>query len=640
MAALTASAPPTPGHGPVDRARRPSGRGWQLVEVSAGQASSVLSKSRSVPVSPNIPLLRSPSTGPALPPGQPDVGAAWGGRRPSGAREAAASASPLVAYAPPPRVGGRWADLVPSQRGTPTMPLLPPPAEGLGREEWPLPGAGAPAAASWRGAGTGAPVEDGGDLGQRAQDEPFNPEDFRPEYFSGDWLDNLGHQISVMPLEQRGGGRRGRRDRDGGRKKEPERVAFLAVLSKPGVPDKRFTIAKDRSRKEWTCGNGTLMREESGVEVLHWQAGDGRVSTWSREGCVYFDAPPGEQGMPEGGMMADQHQSWTMPMIFTLVPSEAGAPMGWQEQSIKDTVMDTDSVLEAMQLPRPALPVLPEAESAEGTTMRASAPEFVPTTFAAARASLGQAAEVSDAASSDGDGAANSAPSTGVPVTPQQRYARTPTQSPLLGPQLAPPQTVPPYRSRASPKMGPAPSHARGSADLAHRPQRGRTPAGTPQCSPQLNPLTSPPMPPTGQTAPPSGIELSEGAEDVQAFGSRLEWAIPDAWGKLSKLPQDFSVTSSMFGIKHCPNMQLAFYPNGNRAAEPGHCTVALTRGPQCAGIKFEFLVNGRGIGPKVCLGRRYLGDYPKPYDDSDASKPQKVVVCMQILEVLGTPAD
>lgn len=413
-------------------------------------------------------------------------------------------------------------------------------------------------------------------------------------------------------------------------------MTFLAVLSKPGLPDKRFTIAKDRSRKEWTCGNGTLMRDESGVEILHWQAGDGRVSTWSREGCVYFDAPPSQQGPPEGDMMVGPN--WmepTMPMIFTLVPSEAGAPMGWEEQS-SEAVMDTDSVLEAMHLPRPALPVLPEAESAEGTTMRASAPEFVPTT-AAARASLAQGAEASDAASSDGDGAPTSAPSTGVPVTPQQRYQRTPTQSPLLGPQVAPPLTAPPYRSRASPKMGPAPaSHSRGSSDLIQRQQRGRTPAGTPQCSPQLNPLS----PPTGQTAPPSSIELSEDAENVQAFGSRLEWAIPETWGKLSRLPQDFSVTSSMFGIQHCPNMQLAFYPNGNRAAEPGHCTVALTRGPQCAGIKFEFLVNGRGIGPKVCLGRRYLGDYPKPYDESDASKPQKVVVCMQVLEVLGAPAD
>lgn len=45
--------------------------------------------------------------------------------------------------------------------------------------------------------------------------------------------------------------------------------------------------------------------------------------------------------------------------------------------------------------------------------------------------------------------------------------------------------------------------------------------------------------------------------------------------------------------------------------------------------------MNGRGIGPKVCLGRRYLGDYPKPFADSEESEARNVVVCMQVLEIL-----
>lgn len=100
-------------------------------------------------------------------------------------------------------------------------------------------------------------------------------------------------------------------------------------------------------------------------------------------------------------------------------------------------------------------------------------------------------------------------------------------------------------------------------------------------------------------------------------------------------------MTSPMFGVDSdsSANMQLAFYPNGSREAEPGHCTVALTRGPESAGIKFDFLVNGRSIGPKVCLGRRYLGDYPKPFDDSEQHKAETVVVTMQVLEIFGSAA-
>merc|ERR1719359_648719 len=138
---------------------------------------------------------------------------------------------------------------------------------------------------------------------------------------------------------------------------------------------------------------------------------------------------------------------------------------------------------------------------------------------------------------------------------------------------------------------------------------------------------------------PPScQLQLTEESEteDIQIAGNRLVWQIPDKWGKLSKFPKDFCLTSPMFGVRQAANMQLVFYPNGSRTAEAGRCTVALTRGPDSAGIKFEFSVNGRGSGPKVCLGRRYLGDYPKPYDESEESKTLKVIVCMQVLEVLG----
>jgi len=131
---------------------------------------------------------------------------------------------------------------------------------------------------------------------------------------------------------------------------------------------------------------------------------------------------------------------------------------------------------------------------------------------------------------------------------------------------------------------------------------------------------------------------MPEAHPDVQMDGNQLEWSLPDNWGRLRRYPKDFCLTSPMFGVRRCPNMQLAFYPNGSRTAEAGQCTVALMRCPDSAGIKFEFKVNGRSIGPKVCLGRRYLGDYPRPFDDAEESKPSKVAVCMQVLEILGVP--
>lgn len=129
---------------------------------------------------------------------------------------------------------------------------------------------------------------------------------------------------------------------------------------------------------------------------------------------------------------------------------------------------------------------------------------------------------------------------------------------------------------------------------------------------------------------------MSQDSPDFKVVGNSLEWTLPDSWGKLSKYPKDFCITSPMFGVDRAASMQLAFYPGGSRTAEGGHCTVALTRGPDSAGIKFEILVNDKGIGPKVCLGRRYMGDYARPFDESEANTTQKVVVAMQVHNILG----
>jgi len=173
----------------------------------------------------------------------------------------------------------------------------------------------------------------------------------------------------------------------------------------------------------------------------------------------------------------------------------------------------------------------------------------------------------------------------------------------------------------------------------------GRTPTPSPKmgpvASPQINALVGALVGSLTSAAvappkPPITVELVGESSDIVVDGSRLEWRLPDNWGKLCNYSKGLCTTSPIFGVRRAANMQLWFFPNGSRTAEDCHCTVALERGPDSAGIKFEFLVNGRGIGPKVCLGRRYLGDYPIPFDGSEEHKSKSVVVSMQILEILG----
>ena len=78
----------------------------------------------------------------------------------------------------------------------------------------------------------------------------------------------------------------------------------------------------------------------------------------------------------------------------------------------------------------------------------------------------------------------------------------------------------------------------------------------------------------------------------------------------------------------------MVFYPNGNRAAESGNCTVMLTRGVTNDGIKFELILNGKGSGPKACFSRRFVGDFSKPYEPEEDGR---VRIRMSILEIVSS---
>jgi len=565
-----------------------TGGGWggpvQLVEVSSKTAASVLSQ----PTSPNVPLLSSPQPQQLQAPKDADGEDAEEEELPPWLPEAA---DWEAAEAEERKVGAKpWhahSDDEGGKAGGPVLEL----AEG----EW------------------------------------------DPRQFVGDWSDNLGHRIMVSPAEQRGGGGGRRRGKGRNASAAPPRLAFLAVMQKLGVPEKRFTInkaltiAKDGQRDQdkwgenWTCGNGSLSQDDSHSEVIVWQTEDGRKSSWQRippEGAVFFDPPP------QSNWEEFAHEvGWEQQPVYYMVPAAGENSEGAGENS--EAISKEPGAAQWQQWTGGEGEWTAEAwaqaaaaqiggESGEGVNVQnnenkgeiggwnPNAREFVPS-----RGSAEAAAETGGAPSA----AVVSVLPTGtpklvpmgtpklVPVDARRPWGRTPTPSPMLGPM-------------PSPSLRPI---------QMPRPAQGSR-------SPAQGPMASPAMPP----APPTiTVSLSEESPDCKVDGAWLEWSLPDPWSKLSKFPKDFCITSPMFGVRSAANMQLAFYPNGSRTAEAGLCTVSLTRGPDSAGIKFEFLVNGRGIGPKVCLGRRYLGDYPKPFGDSEESNDQKVVVRMQVLKVL-----
>lgn len=456
---------------------------------------------------------------------------------------------------------------------------------------------------------------------------------FMSMQFVGDWMDSLGHRIMVLPSGVRGGKEANNRKRGkgGGRgagkgkgEGEGEGVSaggfgFLAKMQKPGMPEKCFTIANDRGDgKEWTCGNGALVKEESSTEVLVWLTKDGRKSQWTRApplGAVYFDPLPGLAPMyfdstvigSHVGSGAPQPAQWntseepTPEVAFTAGKSQSDAKSTKAEQEVNNASVT-------------------EAAAGGATWWNSSAPEFMPPSMLVALAEASRAAPEPACAATEAAGAAAaaSAQSSSSRRTPEMRATAkaSPTMRPLLMPVGGSPWTVP--------KWG-----------------WGRTPSHSPQLGPAATPALdwsqvagAAPVQELART--PIAVLLLMESPDIVVSGPRLEWCLPDAWGKLRDFPRDFCVTSPMFGVQQAGNMQLAFYPNGSRTAELDHCTVVLTRGPDSAGIKFEFLVNGRGIGPKVCLGRRYLGDYPLPFDKTDENAPKHVVVTMKVLDILG----
>lgn len=97
---------------------------------------------------------------------------------------------------------------------------------------------------------------------------------------------------------------------------------------------------------------------------------------------------------------------------------------------------------------------------------------------------------------------------------------------------------------------------------------------------------------------------------------AELRWTLSEKPETLKKMPKDFGVNSPVFSVAEVENMQLLFLPNGRTNSESEDvCAINLLTGSlkTGTGIKFELFLNGISTGPKVCLGKRFTTELPKP---------------------------
>lgn len=78
-----------------------------------------------------------------------------------------------------------------------------------------------------------------------------------------------------------------------------------------------------------------------------------------------------------------------------------------------------------------------------------------------------------------------------------------------------------------------------------------------------------------------------------------VEWPIPDYSDLLERCPHGHCIASPIFSAAGVPHMQLVFYPNGNKSAQDGFCSVML-RVPDGTRLSRTLFVNDVRLGPDV----------------------------------------
>jgi len=130
----------------------------------------------------------------------------------------------------------------------------------------------------------------------------------------------------------------------------------------------------------------------------------------------------------------------------------------------------------------------------------------------------------------------------------------------------------------------------------------------------------------------PKLVETSEQCHVDEETG-HLIWRLPDEWKRLKKFPENYCVTSPSFEAANAKAMQIVFYPTGQDASGPRKVsTVSLNREGAGAGlrtVKFEFYLNGKSLGPKVCAGHGIDVNVERPTDETN-----EVVISLSLLHI------
>lgn len=387
---------------------------------------------------------------------------------------------------------------------------------------------------------------------------------FDPMFIIGSWSDNLGHRITVEPA-------------DAGHNKGGSRLAFWVLMEKDGLPDKHFTVSKDRARKEWMCGNGTLVREKSDDQTIVWHASDGRESMWMRlppDGPVYFDPP--DETSQEVDAQEPSGEEQVCPVHDNHENHDVSHPS--QEDSGPPQRMYSGYD--------------PEWSGQEWTAWSGATPaELVG--WGDNPELVGWSDNYADVTQHGQSFSFHAANCWQVATQPDACW-----WSDQAWTQWGCGTTT--EEENSTNCVGISSEVAdNGNASWKNWVEKPRPPA---------------------QPA----VEVATPDDNI------VDWTLGEPWSSLVRFPKDFCITSPIFKVATSANVQLVFYPNGRNNAQDGHCTVALMATLGKVNIMFELHVNDHRSGFKVCHGRSYRVDLPKPFGEPTKTV-QKVIVTMVI---------
>ncbi|CAD7922832.1 unnamed protein product [Amoebophrya sp. A25] len=482
-------------------------------------------------------------------------------------------------------------------------------------------------------------------------------------HFVGDFTDTLGHDVAVFEVPARVSATTGLQTDS----------TFHAHLSKQGVPDKRFTIARKMAprgfKKCWQCGNGYFCKQMSTADRIVWRTEDGKESIWTRKppvGAVWFDPPPhmtidvaaamdewraqqlgqlevmlANPEMANVGTLGGDHgyvPPYSLAGEVPVVPAQAAttsSSSAKQEQTIQVEAKQNDSSSKTGE--------------ASSSSRKVVAPDAAAATGAAAE-------EDGDAKkTTGGDNKQQQEPTWAEKIAAASATSKTSgsdrktarSQS-VAGQEPSPASKKPAAAATAtspSSQTTTAPNSLNSTPTKVENPEKKPEERTVVERAWPLKPLNAKAesfFPPSLEATRPKLLEDRDAKQlQVKATAdpitgelfSELSWRIEENWSELKQSPQDFAVLSPHFAIAEVENVQLSFLPSGRKGSERKGCCLQVMTGNMVElgrGIELEITINGiRCETGKKCVSQRYTGDYAALPENTQA-----VTIVLRILSV------